>query len=73
MGMSNAVLLTCIEAIRRSSLRENELTVLGEARNKMIDGWAIDGSGNFRGIEETLKEVDDLISSRGGVDRRAAS
>ena len=54
-------------------LRENDPSFLGEPRNKIADGWVIDRSGNFPGIEETLKEVDGLISSRGGVDRRGTT
>ena len=54
-------------------LSENESGFTGEPRNKMQDGWAIDRSGNFPGIEETLQTVDALVSSRGGVDRRGTS
>ena len=64
---------SAIHAYRNSFeqlLRENEPTFSGEPRNEIVDGWAIDRSGNFPGIEETLKEVDGLIESRGGVDRR---
>ena len=54
-------------------LSENEPGFSGKPRNKIQDGWAIDRSGNFPGIKETLQTVDALISLRGGIDRRGTS
>jgi hypothetical protein len=51
-------------------LLENDARFSGTPRNVMKDGWAIDRSGDFPCIEETLAEADRLISDRGGVDRR---
>lgn len=42
----------------------------GKPRNRLQDGWAIDRSGAFRGLESSLAEADRLIEERGGQDRR---
>ena len=49
---------------------ENDPQFSGKPRNILKDGWAIDRSGDFPYIHETLAEVDRLIEQRGGQDRR---
>lgn len=49
---------------------ENDPNFSGKPRNILKDGWALDRSGNFPYLEETLAEVDRLIEERGGQDRR---
>lgn len=49
---------------------ENDPGFSGAPRNIMKDGWALDRSGNFPYMEETLAEVDRLIELRGGQDSR---
>ena len=56
---------------RRDSLFiGNDPDFSGKPRNILEDGWAIDRSGDFPFIEETLAEADRLIEDRGGQDRR---
>ena len=55
---------------RDELLLANDRSFSGTPRNVLKDGWAIDRSGNFPYIEETLAEADRLIEDRGGVDRR---
>jgi hypothetical protein len=42
----------------------------GAPRNKLDDGWVIDRSGNFPGLESSLAEAERLIEERGGQDLR---
>ena len=51
-------------------LLANDPNFSGKPRNILKDGWAIDRSGEFPFMEETLAEADRLIADRGGVDRR---
>jgi len=53
-------------------LIENQEGYSGKSRNTITDGWAIDRSGNFPFIDETLKQVDHLIDQRGGKDARGS-
>ncbi|MDX1740972.1 MAG: hypothetical protein R3178_06745, partial [Rhodothermales bacterium] len=48
----------------------NDPSFNGAPRNTMTDGWALDRSGNFPFLEETLQEADRMIADRGGQDRR---
>ena len=45
----------------------------GSPRNRLEDGWVIDRSGNFPGLESSLAEADRLIEERGGQDRRGTA
>lgn len=49
---------------------EQNSSYSGTPRNIIKDGWAIDRSGTFPFLKETLAEADRLIEDRGGVDRR---
>ncbi len=42
----------------------------GTPRNRLEDGWVIDRSGDFPGLESSLAEADRLIEERGGRDQR---
>lgn len=55
---------------RDELFQENDPQFSGEPRNIIKDGWAIDRSGAFPCLDETLAEADRLIEDRGGVDRR---
>lgn len=54
-------------------LKDNDPGFPGQSRNVIENGFAIDRSGDFPGIEETLAEADGIIEARGGVDRRGTS
>ncbi|NNC87802.1 MAG: hypothetical protein HKN82_04990 [Akkermansiaceae bacterium] len=51
-------------------LVDNDADFAGSPRNQLRDGWAIDRSGDFPGIEATLAEADRIIEDRGGQDLR---
>ena len=55
---------------REELFHENDPDFSGRPRNNMQDGWAIDRTGEFAHLAETLAEADRLIADRGGVDRR---
>lgn len=49
---------------------ENDAQFSGKPRNIIKDGWAIDRSGAFPYLDETLAAAGRLIEDRAGVDRR---
>jgi hypothetical protein len=51
----------------------NDPSFVGKPRNAITEGWAVDRSGDFPYLEETLREADRMIEDRGGEDRRGSA